>query len=50
MKDIGMESLVIIIDDDSPDGTGKIANELAINHNDIVVLQRNGKKGSGFCV
>ena len=47
LKDIDKESLVIIVDDGSPDGTGEIAEELAVKHGNIVVLHRNGKMGLG---
>jgi dolichol-phosphate mannosyltransferase len=39
---------VIIVDDNSPDGTGEIADRLAANHNEHVqVLHRSGKLGLG---
>ncbi|MEE8132662.1 MAG: polyprenol monophosphomannose synthase [Nitrososphaerales archaeon] len=47
LKDINMKSLVIIVDDVSPDGTGEIAEELAVKHGNIVVLHRSGKMGLG---
>ena len=38
---------VLVVDDNSPDGTGKIADELAAQHPQIHVLHRAGKEGLG---
>ena len=38
---------VLIVDDNSPDGTGKIADDLAAAHADIHVLHRQQKQGLG---
>ena len=38
---------VLVVDDNSPDGTGKIADELAAKHPQIHVLHRTGKEGLG---
>jgi dolichol-phosphate mannosyltransferase len=38
---------VLVVDDNSPDGTGKIADELASKHPQIHVLHRAGKEGLG---
>jgi dolichol-phosphate mannosyltransferase len=38
---------VLIVDDNSPDGTGKMADELAVQHPQIHVLHRAGKEGLG---
>ncbi|MEE9206818.1 MAG: polyprenol monophosphomannose synthase [Gemmatimonadota bacterium] len=38
---------VLIIDDDSPDGTGQIVDELAANEARLRVLHRPGKEGLG---
>ena len=38
---------VLVVDDDSPDGTGKIADELAASEDRVHVLQRPGKEGLG---
>jgi dolichol-phosphate mannosyltransferase len=41
-----LELTVLVVDDHSPDGTGKIADELSIRyHEKIVVLHRMGKLG-----
>jgi dolichol-phosphate mannosyltransferase len=41
------ETEILIIDDNSPDGTGTIADELAARHSEIHVLHRKGKRGLG---
>ena len=38
---------VLVVDDNSPDGTGEIADELAAKHPQIRVLHRAGKEGLG---
>ncbi len=38
---------VLVVDDNSPDGTGKIADELAVKHPQVHVLHRAGKEGLG---
>ncbi len=39
---------ILIVDDNSPDGTGKIADKLAYQHkNHLFVLHRQGKEGLG---
>jgi dolichol-phosphate mannosyltransferase len=38
---------VLVIDDDSPDGTGRIADELAREHSFVDVLHRPAKEGLG---
>jgi dolichol-phosphate mannosyltransferase len=38
---------VLIVDDDSPDGTGEIAERLAEAHDDVAVLHRTRKEGLG---
>ena len=38
---------VLVVDDNSPDGTGKMADELAVQHPQIHVLHRAGKEGLG---
>jgi dolichol-phosphate mannosyltransferase len=37
----------LVVDDNSPDGTGKLADELAAKHPEIHVLHRPGKSGLG---
>jgi dolichol-phosphate mannosyltransferase len=38
---------VLVIDDDSPDGTGGLADELAATHDFVDVLHRGAKEGLG---
>ncbi len=38
---------LLVVDDNSPDGTGKLADELAAKHPEIHVLHRAGKNGLG---
>jgi dolichol-phosphate mannosyltransferase len=44
---LGLDSQVIIVDDNSPDGTGELADELAAQHPGIRVIHRPGKLGLG---
>jgi glycosyltransferase involved in cell wall biosynthesis len=44
---LGLDSRVIIVDDNSPDGTGELADELAIKHPGVHVIHRPGKMGLG---
>ena len=45
--DLGLDSHVIIVDDNSPDGTGDLADELAAEHPGVRVIHRPGKLGLG---
>ena len=38
---------LLIVDDNSPDGTGRLADELAAGHGEISVIHRPGKAGMG---
>ena len=38
---------ILIVDDNSPDGTGRVADELAEEHPQVEVLHRAGKEGLG---
>ncbi len=38
---------LLVVDDNSPDGTGKLADELAAKHPEIHVLHRSEKSGLG---
>ena len=38
---------VLVVDDNSPDGTGQLADQLAAKHPEIHVLHRAGKEGLG---
>jgi dolichol-phosphate mannosyltransferase len=41
------EHKVLVVDDNSPDGTGRIADALAARHEPVEVLHRAGKQGLG---
>ncbi|SCE12046.1 dolichol-phosphate mannosyltransferase [Streptomyces sp. DpondAA-F4a] len=41
------EADILVADDNSPDGTGKVADELAADDGQIHVLHRKGKEGLG---
>jgi glycosyltransferase involved in cell wall biosynthesis len=44
---LGLDSRVIVVDDNSPDGTGELADELAAQHPGVRVIHRPGKLGLG---
>jgi dolichol-phosphate mannosyltransferase len=41
------DASILVIDDNSPDGTGRIADELSASQPDIYVIHRPGKQGLG---
>lgn len=41
------EADVLVLDDNSPDGTGKVADEIADTDQQVFVLHRSGKQGLG---
>src|SRR5688572_28058261 len=43
----GREFRILVVDDASPDGTGRLADELAAAHPEVEVLHRAGKQGLG---
>jgi dolichol-phosphate mannosyltransferase len=44
---LGIGSQVIVVDDNSPDGTGQLADDLAAQHAGVQVIHRAGKLGLG---
>ena len=42
---LNLDISILIVDDNSPDNTGKIADELAKKYNNISVIHRSVKKG-----
>ncbi len=42
------EMTVVIVDDESPDGTGRVADELARASNRVRVIHRRTKRGRGY--
>jgi dolichol-phosphate mannosyltransferase len=47
LERIGPDDGVLVVDDGSPDGTGRLADELAAKHPRISVLHRTVKEGLG---
>jgi glycosyltransferase involved in cell wall biosynthesis len=45
--DLPVNARVIVVDDNSPDGTGQIADELAAQDSRVTVIHRTGKLGLG---
>lgn len=43
----GLDGRILVVDDNSPDGTGDIADRLAEKHGNISVLHRQAKEGLG---
>src|SRR5215218_5532163 len=43
----GLEHRILVVDDGSPDGTGEIADRLAVAHDEVEVLHRTSKEGIG---
>jgi dolichol-phosphate mannosyltransferase len=46
-REVAMPGHVLVVDDNSPDGTGDIADQLAAEHDWVHVLHRPGKQGLG---
>ena len=46
----GLKFELIIVDDNSPDGTGKLADELASKHKNVKVVHRQGRLGLGTAI
>lgn len=44
---LAVDAHVLVVDDDSPDGTGALAEALATRHPEVHVLHRAGKRGLG---
>ena len=47
IKNISSDSDILVVDDNSPDGTAKIVKNLLKNRNDIFLIERPGKMGLG---
>ena len=46
--DLGLGLDVLVVDDDSPDGTGEIADRLAQDHPEVSVMHRTTDRGRGL--
>src|SRR3989338_7039593 len=46
----GIAHEIIVVDDDSPDGTWKVTQELAQKHDDLHVIRRIGRRGLSSAV
>ncbi|CAN5484097.1 N/A [soil metagenome] len=46
-EELPVEHRILVVDDDSPDGTGRIADRLASERDDLEVLHRSTKEGIG---
>lgn len=44
---LGLDTEILFLDDNSPDGTGEVLDELARRHNEVHVIHRSGKLGIG---
>ena len=49
-RSAGIRGEVIVVDDNSPDGTGEVANQLAQQDDNVKVIHRPGKLGLGSAV
>src|SRR3989344_920303 len=49
-QNISLSDKIIIVDDNSPDGTGKIADKIAKKKENLIVIHRQGKSGRGSAV
>ncbi|MFH1449617.1 MAG: polyprenol monophosphomannose synthase [bacterium] len=45
---LNISCLILVVDDNSPDGTGKIVDKLALRHPQIKIIHRQGKRGRGL--
>lgn len=44
---LGVDLDLLFVDDNSPDGTGKLIDQLALEHSNVTALHRSGKLGIG---
>src|SRR5256884_6344422 len=47
LASVSADHTLLVVDDNSPDGTGEIADRLAAEHEAVQVLHRAGKEGLG---
>ena len=46
----GITYEIIVVDDHSPDGTGKLIRDLALQHKNIRLIERRSERGLGTAV
>jgi len=46
----GLDFEIIVVDDNSPDGTGKLADEISSRYSNVRVIHREGKLGLGTAI
>lgn len=44
---LGVDCYIVVVDDNSPDGTGDVADEIAALHPEVRVIHRPGREGYG---
>ena len=44
---LGVDCYIVVVDDNSPDGTGVVADEIAAIHPEVRVIHRPGREGYG---
>ena len=47
LEDLGEDLQLVVVDDDSPDGTGLIAQQLSSSFGNITIINRSSKQGLG---
>lgn len=47
IQTVGLSTDILLLDDNSPDGTGKVMDEIAAKHPHVTVIHRSGKLGIG---
>ena len=50
IENLGLDSQILVIDDNSPDGTAEIVRSLQKKHSDILLFVRPGKYGLGTAI
>src|SRR3954467_8948909 len=50
IRAVAPHASILLIDDNSPDGTGKVADELASTLPNVYVIHRAGKQGLGTAI
>lgn len=45
---LNIDCIILVVDDNSPDGTGEIVDKLSINNPQVRIIHRMGKRGRGI--